>query len=395
VDTPDCPHNHILLEKIPLFALSAIFVVLTFVAQRAAGSMDMIDRVPLPLRIANCLVSYAAYLRDMVWPAHLAAIYPYDRNLPASQVAAAGLLLAAVTAFVLWKGSRFRYLPVGWFWYLGVLVPVSGLIQMGLQSRADRFTYVPLVGVFVLIVWGLDDLMAGWRHRTAVAVAMAAIALPALGARAWSQVGIWHDSITMFRQTVDETRGNHWAMLNLAVALDHAGREDESLAYLRQVLRLDPNSAMAYDDEGNILLRQGKLEEALVCYTQELRIKPDQYGHYHRGEILYHLGRKQEAFPEIQEALRLGGMEPGFTLHARTDFGTLLAEQGSTKEAIAQFTEALNIDPNFAPARKGLAIALMKMGSAEEARKQFALLIVLDPGDNEARVYLNRLAAAK
>jgi Flp pilus assembly protein TadD len=375
-------------EKVPLFALSAISLVLTFQAQRNLGTMQMLGHLTVPVRIANSLVSYVAYLVDTFWPARLAALYPFDRNIPAWRVAGAILLLVAVTAFVLWKASRFRYLAVGWFWYLGVLLPVIGLVQMGLQSRADRFTYIPLAGIFVLIVWGVNDLMAGWRHRTSVAVALIAVAVPALGVRAWSQVGTWRDGVTLFQHNVKVTPRNEFALLNLGQALDYAGRSDEAIASLTAVVRLNPNTAVAYDGLGNIQLRKGNLEEALANYSQEIRISPNANAHYHRGAILNVLGRPDEALPELEMALS-AGLPPAFAAHARAYLGSILSEKGRYAEAARQFSQALNIDPDFLAVRKELGIALMKLGKIGEAREQFMLFLAAYPDDAEVRQYLN------
>jgi tetratricopeptide (TPR) repeat protein len=384
----------LLREKIPLFALSATFAFLTFRAQRGIGTTEMAGRLSLPLRIANSVLAYATYLRDMIWPAHLAALYPYQKQLPVWQVVLAAALVATVTGLVLWKAARFRYLAVGWFWYLGVLVPVIGLVQMGLQSHADRFTYIPLTGVFILIVWGLHDLMQGWRYRTSAAIILAAVAIPALGVRAWSQVGTWRDGVTLFRHNTVVTPDNEWAWLDLAAALDQAGRKDEAIQCLTETLRLDPNNAMAYDARGVLRIHQWKLEEALSDFTHEEQIRPAAYAHYHRGAILKQLGRKDEALPELAEALRLGGMLPEFTVHAQMDLGVLLGEKGKYAEAAAQFSQALTIDPNFQPARKDLARALIGMGRNEEARKQLSALLSLNPADAEARQLLQQITAA-
>ena len=383
----------LLREKIPLFALSAAFVFLTFRAQRGIGTTEMAGRLSLPVRVANSVVAYATYLRDMIWPANLAALYPYQKQLAAWQVAWAALLVATVTGLVLWKAARFRYLAVGWFWYLGVLLPVIGLVQMGLQSHADRFTYIPLTGVFILIVWGLHDLMEGWRFRTRAAIILAAVVIPALGVRAWSQVGTWRDGITLFRHNTVVTPDNEWAWLDLAAALDQGGRKDEAIRCLTETLRLDPNNAMAYDARGVLRIHQWKLEEALSDFTSEEKIRPGAYAHYHRGAILKQLGRKDEAMPELAEALRLGGMLPEFTLHTQMDLGVILGEQGKYAEAAAQFSQALSIDPNFQPARKDLARALIGMGKMEEAGKQLATLISMNPADAEARQLLQQITA--
>jgi tetratricopeptide (TPR) repeat protein len=370
VDTPDCPH--IILEKLPLFALSGIFVFLTFTAQRQVGATDLVGRLSLPVRVANSLVAYATYLLNAVWPYPLAAIYPYHRNLPAWQVVAAGLLLAAVTALVMWKAVRFPYLPVGWFWYLGALLPVIGLVQMGFQSRADRFTYIPLTGFFLMIVWLAGDLMAKWKHRTVAAVAIAAIVLPALGVRAWSQVGYWHDSITLFQQNLTVTPANQWASRELGTALADAGRIDEAIAAYSQAVALDPTDHMkSRDNLGIALARKGRLEEAVERFQEAQRFWPaDGDCRGHRGMALMQMGRADEALACFREAERLG-VSPKLASTLQTNLGQLLIQQGKTAEALASFSEAIRLRPGAPDLHSNLAIALMQVGRTTEAISEF------------------------
>jgi Flp pilus assembly protein TadD len=409
VDTPDCPHNHIdsppdhlhthigphvILEKIPLFVLSGVIVFFTFKAQSRGGATEMIGNLSLPARMANSLVAYATYLLNAVWPYPLAATYPYNQHLPAWQVAAAGLLVAGVSALVIWKTARFPYLLVGWLWYLGLLLPVIGLVQIGFQARADRFTYIPLTGFFLMIVWLLDDLMAGWKRRRVTAVAMAAIILPALGVRAWSQVGYWHDSITLLQQNLTVTPENKWALNGLATAFASAGRLDESMAAYRKAAALDPGDYLKErDSQGLVLARQGKLEEALARFSEAVQFWPnDANFHSNRGMMLMQLQRTGEAVDEFRRALRLG-LPPDLTASVATNLGWLLFEEGKTGEAMEQYSEVLRKNPNFALAHGNLAKALEKLGRNEEAVREFKTVLDLEPGNQEARQSMESLTA--
>jgi tetratricopeptide (TPR) repeat protein len=382
----------LLREKLPFFALSGVLVAVTFTAQREMGATELAGHVSVPARMANSLVAYAAYLCNMVWPFRLAAIYPYNAHLPAWQVTAAGLMLAAITAAVLWKAVRFPYLPVGWFWYLGVLLPVIGLVQMGYQSRADRFTYIPMVGIFVLVVWGLSDLMAGWRHRAMAGVALAMVALPALGVCAWRQTGVWRDSVTLFRHNVAVTPENKMALHNLGEALAEQGKTDEAIQCFSNVVRLDPAYSSAYNSRGAALVGKGKLDEAIRDFSESIRLKPRYANaHYNLAVALKALERLDQAQLEYEEALRLG-LSRDFTVRARTDLGFLLSHQGKNQAAMSQFWQALSIDPSYLVARRNLGIVLMNMGRYDEAATQFSLLLSVAPNDRQAREFLDLLA---
>jgi tetratricopeptide (TPR) repeat protein len=398
VDTADGPHaiitKPLLREKIPLFALSGLFVVFTFQAQHATGATEWMGPLPFSARLANSVVAYATYLMNAVWPYPLAAIYPYNRLLPAWQVAAAALLLAAVTALVVWKAARLPYLAVGWFWYLGVLVPVIGLVQLGFQARADRFTYTALTGVFVMLVWLLHDLMAKWRHRRAAAIAIAAVILPALAVRAWSQVSYWHDSIALFRQNLTVRPHNALALNSLGTALAETGRTDEALACVSEAVRLNPTYARARNSLGNLLLRKGRVEEAVSNLSEAIRLQPDlSVAHSNLANAFLEQGRFPQAAAEYAEALRLG-LTSQDEVEARTNLGVILSKQGKAAEAAAQYSAALELDPSSSLARRNLAVALMKLGRIQEARTQLSLLLSVDPGDQEARDALNQLAGS-
>jgi Flp pilus assembly protein TadD len=398
VDTGDCPHgtrvtiSFLLIEKLPLVALSAVSALITFQMQRQIGTTGLAGVIPFSVRAANSVVASAAYLLDTIWPYPLAAIYPFRTAIPAWHVWGAAALLVSVTAFAIWKAARFPYVLVGWFWYLGVLLPVSGLVQMGFQSRADRFTYLPLVGIFLAAVWGLNDLMAGWRHRRRAAAILAAVILPALAIRAWSQVGYWHDGISLFGQNVAVTPENKWALNLLGRALTEAGQPDEAIPRFTEALRLDPSHFLeARDNLGIAQMERGRFEEALGNFSEAARLFPrDANSHYNCGVALTNLGRFQEALSEYAEALRLG-LPPDLTVEARISLGLSLSKQGRTAEAMEQYSAALNIDPRSVMAHRNLAIALMKLKKFEEARNQLSIVLTLDPKDQEARDTLRQL----
>jgi tetratricopeptide (TPR) repeat protein len=414
-------------EKLPLFILAAVSALATFRSQREMGTTELVGDLSLPLRLANAVVAYATYLYNAIWPVNLVTMHPYDRHLGAWQIVASALLLAAITLLVLWKAGRLPYLAVGWFWYLGVLLPLVGLVQMGYQARADRFTYIPLVGIFVLVVWGLHDIMGRWRPARTAAIALAALVLPALGVRAWCQVGYWRDTITLFRENVSITPDNHWALNNLGVeltnrgnyqeaadcfshaarlepkyweahcnlgmALYHMHRTDEAIASFQRALRLKPERADIYCKLANTLADGERWDEAIANYTEAIRMKPDfAEAYYNRAAMLLAMGRLEEARRGFEQALEMG-VPPSLTVLAETDLGLIAARQGKTPEALPHLFRALRLDPGSQVTRKHLIETIVNMGRAPAAVQALRTLLSIDPGDADIREYLNALLA--
>lgn len=264
----------LVLEKVPLFVLSGVCCALTFVAQQRGGAMDKIGDCPLfTARIPNALVSYGAYLVKTFWPVRLAISYPHPGvHIHGWDVLVSAVFLIGVTALVLWRAKRSPYLIVGWLWYLGTLVPVIGLVQVGLQSMADRYTYVPLIGVFIMIAWGVPEAFAGVSRCRPVLGAAAAASLIALSACTWIQVGYWRDSFTLFAHTLSVTSDNVLAEINMGLI---SGQCAEAEQHFRTAYRLAPHYAAARASLGDVLVRQGKLDEAAEFFSRYLEQKPD------------------------------------------------------------------------------------------------------------------------
>ena len=204
----------LLWEKIPLFALTALLSVVTYIAQQEEGAMKSIEAFPLSARIANAFVSYVIYIGKMIWPSDLAVFYPHPGLLPTWQVVGAVLLLIAVTLIVIWTAERFPYLAVGWLWYVGTLVPVIGIVQVGAQARADRYTYIPLIGLFIMAAWGIPELLKKWRFRKEALFASSALSFLCFFIVTWTQVGYWQNSITVFSHALEVTAHNGLAYNN-------------------------------------------------------------------------------------------------------------------------------------------------------------------------------------
>ena len=221
------------IEKIPFFALAVVSSVVTFMVQRAGGAMADTNVVFWGKRFVNAIISYTQYIGKMFWPENLAVFYPLDAaGIPLWQIVLSGLLLAGMTFLVLYAGRTRKYLPVGWFWFLGTLVPVIGLVQVGSQAYADRYTYIPYVGLFIMIAWGLPELLSKWRyHRPALSISMI-IVLIAMGTAAHRQVSVWKDSLTLFSHALEVTQNNCLVNNNLGTAYADLGRYPEAIEAL-------------------------------------------------------------------------------------------------------------------------------------------------------------------
>ena len=339
-------------EKLPLFVLAAASSVVTFVVQQRGGSVDA-STTGLGQRVANALVSYVAYIGKMLWPAHLAAYYPYDPSLPPRSVLGCVLVLVGISMLAIWKVTDYPYLLTGWLWYLGTLVPAIGLVQVGTQAMADRYTYVPMIGLSIIVAWGTSDLLGRWQKCWLAPPATLLVMLAcALSARA--QVETWSSSTALWEHALAVTTNNYAAH-----------------AFL-----------------GNALTRQGRLDEAIQHYTEALRIRPDYpEAHNNLGPALAGQGNLEEAIAHFSEAVRL---RPGYA-DAHSNLGVALAMQGKLDEAIAHFSEAVRLDPDHPNAHYGLALALRNKGRVEEAIHEFHEALRIQPDHVDAQRGLDAL----
>ncbi len=384
--------TRLVLEKVPLFALSTASAVVTNLVQRAGGTVEPLSVHPISFRIANALVSYVAYLRKMLWPGDLAVFYPFPRAIPWWHVAGALLLLASISLVAIRAARRNPYLVVGWLWYLGTLVPVIGLVQVGAQAMADRYTYVPLIGIFIIIAWGAPDLLARWRHAEK-GLAVAAIALLSLLAAATLlQVRHWARTHTLFEHALRVTEDNYVAHYNLGIDLLERNETTEAIRHLAEAVRIQPRFAEAHNNLGNSLEQLGRRAEAIDHYSRALRANPSMAtAHYNLGLALAKQGKAPEAIHHLSEALRT---RPGYA-EAHNNLAIVLADQGRTDEAIDHLAEALRIDPEYARAHFNLGVVLADQGRLDEAIRHYSEALRIDPDDLEARRRLDRALAMR
>ncbi|HEX4999262.1 MAG TPA: tetratricopeptide repeat protein, partial [Terriglobia bacterium] len=375
------------IEKIPFALLALASATITFIAQKKGGAVGAFTDFPLSGRIANALVSYVSYLGAAIWPAHLSIFYPYpESGAPAWQVAGAVLILIAITIFAFREASSRPYLIVGWLWYLGSLVPVIGLVQVGDQSMADRYTYLPFIGIFIAVAWGVQNMIAARRQTSPASIhtnsriwgAIAAAVLIVLAVAARSEVGYWKDSVTVFSRALTTTKRNYVAHGNLGQAYWTLGRIDEAMEQLTQAIALRPGSEVSHNLLGGALLTKRRLAEAEAEFRAAVTLRPDYApAQFNLGIALAEQGAGEKAIEHYRLAL---AADPNL-YRAHVNWGMALANAGKTDEAAAHYSQALGFNPEDASAHMGMGNLLAGQGKPEEALSHFTRAIRTAPGD--------------
>ncbi len=411
----------LVLEKLPLLALSVLSIYVFSLSVQHSGTAISMQSVPMKLRLANGLVSYVGYISKTIWPQNLAVFYPYPSMVPIWQTVTAGCLLVGVSVLVLRAWRKIPYLVTGWLWYLGTLVPVLGLKQAGLwPAMADRWAYIPLIGIFIIIAWGMADLLAPWRHgKTAITLAAATVIF-LLTARTWVQVQHWQNSFTLFAHALKVTENNHVAHnnfgfiraqqgkireaaaqftraleikpdyaeahYNLGSALAQRGHTQEAIARLSKALEINPDYAEAHNNLGNVLEQQGKLKTAEYHFSRALELEPDVPEiHFNLGNTLARQGKLDEAIVHYLTALR---HKPDYP-QAYNNLGNILLQQGRLGDAIGCYSKALQLKPDYAEAHNNLGVALFRQGRNKEAIAHILEALRLEPDYAEARANLS------
>ncbi|MGA2119156.1 MAG: tetratricopeptide repeat protein [Bryobacteraceae bacterium] len=400
---PRPKRKHAIWEKVPLLSLSLAAAAITYLAQQRAGAVKALG---LGIRIENALVSYCIYIVKAFWPVRLAVFYPYPRDFPVAQVGGAGLLLAAITAGAVLLRRRAPYLATGWGWFLVTLVPVIGLVQVGGQARADRYMYIPMVGLSIMVIWGVADVVEKrWAHSQAKlpVLALAAALAIACFLLTRNQVETWQNGETLFRHALAVTEDNSVASHNLgSYLMASPERLPEAIPYLEAALRIDPDSAPAHTDLGTALAKMpGRLPDAIGQFQAAVRLAPEApIPHNNLGSALTEAGRLREAIAEFETALRL---DPGYdearrnlavaqaggSAEARRSRGIALLQSGDPSGAIAEFEAALRIDPNDGEAHNHLGVALSRFPERQpESIAHFEAAVRLRPRDADAQYNL-------
>jgi Tfp pilus assembly protein PilF len=367
-------------EKIPLFLLVAASSIATILAQSRGGAVQSFEAASLYQRVSNALVSYVAYLGQMLWPRELAAFYPYKPlSLWLAAISALGLIAVSVLVIRFSRGRPFLF--AGWFWYVITLVPVIGLIQVGGQARADRYTYIPLIGVFIIAAWGIPLIFERWRHRGIGLQVAACIVICALAAGARSQVRYWESDLALWEHTVQATGDNYFARTNLGFALIDGGNLQAGIEQYNEALRINPNSAETRNALGTALSDQGKLDAAMEQYAAALRIRPGYAdAHSNRGIALARRGETQEAYKEFEKALEINPENPKI----QYNFGFTLVNQGRPDEAISYFRKAVELKPGYAEAFFQMGNIFYGKGRLSEAEAEYNRAIQINPEYEDA-----------
>jgi Flp pilus assembly protein TadD len=377
-------------EKIPFFLLSVISCVVTYIAQQKGGAVTALTRITLSQRLDNAFVSYARYLGKTFWPVNLAVLYPLPAHWNGGLVIFSVLLVIGLSVAAVWLGCKWPFVSVGWFWYVGTLVPVIGLVQVGIQSMADRYTYWPLIGVFMVLVWGFNAAREKWRLPESLVLFLVGMALLAGAGTTRSQLSYWRDSETLFRHTLAVTENNYLAYNNLGTCLSEKGQLAEAMDCFQKSLRIKPDNADALCNMGNAMTRSGQWNEAVDYYHRALQIVPDQ------PDVLSNLGmvqvnRKQyaEAVAYFEKALQVNPDSAS----AHNNLATVLFIEGRFDEAARHFREALRLQPDNPQIYSNLGDALLQQGQTAEAVEYYKMALRLNPGDPKIKARLKALDA--
>jgi tetratricopeptide (TPR) repeat protein len=338
-------------EKIPLFLLAMASSVVTFMVQKKGGAVGSMEIYPFAVRVANALVSYVKYLGKMIWPAKLAVFYPHSGMLPVWQVIGAGVLLGLITFIAIRSFRQRPWFIVGWLWFIGTLVPVIGLVQIGLQAMADRYTYIPLIGVFIIVAWGVPELLHRWRHKEKLLGLTAISVIIMLGITSWVQTRYWENNHALFKHALDVTENNYLAHNAFGNALKGQGKNNEAMRHYLSALKIKPDYAAPHYSMGHALAEEGKLDDAINHFQKALQIKPD-YAEVHDnlGYTFMMQGKIELAILHYSEALRIKPDDA--EIHNR--LGLALVSQGQFDNAVIHFQKAVNLKADFIAARNNL-----------------------------------------
>ncbi len=375
--------TRLVIEKLPLFALIIVSSVITFLVQQEGGAVNSLDQVSLLHRLSNSLVSYVMYIKQMLWPAGLAAMYPMPLSIPAWQSAGALVLLSVASIAVIKSARPYPYLPVGWFWYMGTLVPVIGFVHVGVQAMADRYTYIPLIGLFIIVAWGGYDLLSRGSSKRAPLVVISVLMVLALAVATHAQLVHWANGKTLWRHALTVTKDNYRAHAAYGSLLSDEGHTQSAQKHFEEAIRIQPSYAEAHNKLGVVLAEQGKSEEAVSHYRESIRYSPEFAPAYNNlGNTLVAQGRFTDAVSYYYQALDI---DPDNAL-THNNLGSALDDLGRTDEAIAEYRVAIELDSESAAAYNNLAAVFTKTGRFDEALLEMSAALQFDP-DNAVYHY--------
>jgi tetratricopeptide (TPR) repeat protein len=382
----------LILEKVPFLALSTVSGIITILAQQKGGAVSSVETVPITFRMVNALWSYVLYLGKTVWPLNLAVIYPLPSTLTFARGLFASVGLAGISVLAIRSVRKYPWFLVGWLWYLITLLPVIGLIQVGRQSMADRYTYLPLIGVFILMAWSIEIIARKSRAGRNAATTFVVALLIACSALTWMQIGYWKNSVTLFSHAAETIPDNYIAYEGLGRAFAQEGMLDDACSQHEKSLSIEPRYGRALIGMSSVLTREGRLEDALSYAEKALRVSPDSpEAHFNIANVLMKQNRDREALIHYAEGLRhdLDNAKIHFIM------GAILGGEGKLDESITHLTEALRINPYYAEAHYALGIALLRQGKFDDSIGHLTEALRLKPDFARARRSLNEAIQLK
>ncbi|MGD0021120.1 MAG: tetratricopeptide repeat protein [Smithellaceae bacterium] len=349
--------SFLVLEKIPLLFLTIISICLTFYAAQSVNAVASVDFIPLTARISNAIFSYAVYIRKLFWPFDLAVFYPHT-HIPIWQVSIAALLLAAITILAIRYYRKYPYLVVGWFWYLGTLVPVIGFIQVGDQSMADRYAYVSFIGLFTIIAWGVSQNLFKTKYARMITALACILIIIMLSITTYNQVKVWNNTATLFKGALKSTPNNYLAYNMLGLDAVDKGDNELALSYYNAALKISPDFDQAYNNTGLVLVKMGRRYEALKYFKKAIQInKFSAEAYYNLGLFLMQENNFDRATSYFSKAIEIKkNSGSGLLVNAHINLGIIFTKSGDTKKALEHFQEALRYNPHSAAAKRNYDI---------------------------------------
>ena len=372
----------LILEKIPLFLLAAVGCILTYWAQKSGGAVTTLTVLPLDVRISNAVISYISYLKKTFLPLHLAILYPHPQWIPGWQVAGSALLLGLISFLAVKSFRRHPYVMVCWLWYGVALIPMIGIVQVGVQAMADRYAYISLIGIFILLVWSMADISSNWAYRKIKLASIAGILIITLIGITRAQVRTWRSSISVFDHALSATTGNYLAHNQIGMALAGLGRIDEAQTHYTKAIELNPKFESAHFHVGVALFLKGWFDEAADSFSRALKINPlNPETHNNLGAVRFRQGDMDGAMRHYRKALSL---DPRFA-DTHKNIASAFYEKGAFSKAAVHYRSALQISPDDKYAHNNLGLVLIAQGHYRDAVDHFSKALKIDGNFEEAR----------
>ncbi len=386
---PTASLKKLALEKIPLLLLALASSVITFIAQRQGEAMRLGEALPVQDRIANAIISYAQYIGKAFVPVDLTVFYPHPEQNYSLGLLIVSILVLLVITFVVWKQKTQRpFLVTGWCWFLGTLVPMIGIVQVGMQAMADRYMYVPIIGLAIMVAWGVPSFMNQVRMQRSLVTWLFALLIPAMMYGTYVQVSHWKNNTTLFEHALSVTKDNYFAHYCLGLDLADSGKTDAAVQHFREAIRIKASFAPTYNNLAAALSRQGKFDEAIEYFQESFRRMPSHASAYNNyGVTLAQLGKLDEAATQWQRAVEI---DPYYA-DPHANLGRLYALQGKTTEAIEQFETALRLNANHVDAQFNYGNLLAGMKKFDEATYHYREALRIAPGFLPARKALETI----